>query len=149
LLGCYMCLVAVPAVSGGRVKELDAFYVLSEPQHLERLLALLRGNWRAFAQAGHPIMVHLMPEHARRSLDQNRALWRLLSMIAESAWVQGKQFDKNAWAEFFKRQFLPLIEGPDGEYYPTSTSSLNVGQFSHFLDQIEAYAASELGLELA
>ena len=121
--------------------ELDTTYVVRDSIVMEKLFAFIRGNAKAMAEAGHPMVCHLMAENAKRSLDQNRRLWALLQEIADSAWVSGRQYSKDSWAEAFRHKFLPKIDGPDGSY-PVSTTSLNVKQFSQYLEQIQAYAAA-------
>jgi len=131
------------------MSDLDVFYVLRDAVIAERLQAFVRANWTGMAQRGQPMLIHLMTEKAERSLSQNKYAWSILTDIAENGWVDGRQFGKEAWMEFFKRKFLPLIEGPGGEYYSTSTTTLSVKEFSQFIEKISAYAATELGLEIA
>jgi len=130
------------------MQDLDATYVLRDSVIAQKFFAFVKGNWPAMAEHGKPMVAHLMTESSKRSIDQNRLYWRLLSDIADSAWLDGAQFSKDAWHEHFRDAFLPKIETPSG-LKPVSTSSLNVGQFSRYIEQIEAYAASELGIELA
>ncbi len=130
------------------MSEFAQSYIIRDPVILERVLAVIRGNWRAMAQAEHPMTCSLGTESDKRSLDQNRLYWALLSDIAESAWIDGRQFSKDAWAEHFRAMFLPKIESPSGSY-PVSTTSLTVREFSDYIGRIEAYAVSELGVELS
>jgi hypothetical protein len=129
------------------MSELDAFYVVRDEKILARVISVINGNWRGMLATGHPMLVHLMSENARRTIEQNRLYWKLLSNMAEGAWVAGRKYDKDAWHEHMRMLFLPRLEGPDGSSYPVSTSSLNVKQFAAYIDQIEAYAANDLGIE--
>jgi len=122
-------------------------YVIRDPLILERVLAVIRGNWRAMAQSGHPMTCQLGAESDKRSLDQNRLYWALLSDISDNAWLDGRQFSRDAWHEHFRALYLPKIESPSGPY-PASTKSLTVAEFSRYIEKIEAYATSELGIEL-
>lgn len=129
------------------MSEFNFSFVIRDPLILERVLAVIRGNWRAMAQSGHAMTCQLGTESDKRSLDQNRLLWALLSDISEHAWVDGRQFSRDAWHEHFRAMFLPKIESPSGSY-PVSTTSLTVREFTDYINRIESYAAMELGLEV-
>ena len=83
-----------------------------------------------------------------RTKAQNRRYWGrgVLSQIAEQAVVGGKQFSTEVWHEQFKRQFIGVEELPDGSVRGKSSTKLTTAQFSDFCAQVEAYAASELGV---
>jgi hypothetical protein len=72
----------------------------------------------------------------KRTPAQNRRYWGkgVLAQIAEQAAPGGKLFDAETWHEQFKRQFIGVIEMPDGR------------EFCKFSDKVEAFAASELGV---
>jgi len=129
--------------------DLDVFYVLRDAVIAERLQAFVRANWAGMAQRGQAMVVHLMTEKAERSLSQNRFYWRLLTDIAENAWVGGRRYSKDAWHEYFRERYLPKLEGPLATEHAASTASLTVKDFSAYMERIEAHAASELGIELA
>lgn len=127
--------------------EFSQSYVIRDPLILERVLAVIRGNWRAMAQSGHAMTCQLGTESDKRSLDQNKRMWALLQDIADNAWIDGRQFSKDAWHEHFRAMFLPKIESPSGDY-PVSTASLTVREFTDYINRVESYAATELGLEV-
>jgi hypothetical protein len=131
------------------MSDFFASYIIRDEKILARALAMIRGNWQAMAASAHPMVVHLSTEAATRSQEQNRRYWALLADIAASAWVDGKQFSKDAWHAHFVGLLLPKIEGPHGEMFPVSTTTLTVREFAHYMGQVEAYAATELALELA
>ena len=83
-----------------------------------------------------------------RTKAQNRRYWGrgVLSQIAEQAVVNGRQYDAEVWHEQFKRQFIGVEELPDGSVRGKSSAKLTTAQFSEFCAQVEAYAASELGV---
>lgn len=126
----------------------DVTYVIRDEALFSKCLAFIRANWKAMQDRGEPMLVHLSAETARRSVQQNSRYWALLSDISASAWVDGKQFSRQAWHEHFRQQYLAKIEGPDGVLYPVSTTDLNVREFSQYIGQIEAHAVCDLGLEL-
>ncbi len=84
----------------------------------------------------------------KRTTAQNRRYWGrgVLSQIAEQAVVGGRQFSTEVWHEQFKRQFIGVEELPDGSVRGKSSAKLTTAQFGEFCAQVEAYAASELGV---
>lgn len=116
------------------------------------LVAFVRANAPAFASKGEPLRVIVTAEERQRNQQQNRFYWgAVLKQIAEQAWVEGRQFDKDAWHEYFARKYGVCDELvlPDGEIITRrkSTTQMSVGEFSTYLNQIQAYAAGELGVE--
>jgi hypothetical protein len=84
----------------------------------------------------------------KRTPAQNRRYWGkgVLAQIAEQAAPGGKLFDAETWHEQFKRQFIGVIEMPDGSVRGMSSKDLSTDEFCKFSDKVEAFAASELGV---
>jgi len=84
----------------------------------------------------------------KRTAPQNRRYWGrgVLAQIAQQATVNGRLFDAEVWHEQFKRQFIGVIELPNGQVVGKSSTDLTTEEFSAFCDQVEAYAASDLGV---
>lgn len=84
-----------------------------------------------------------------RTLQQNARYWGrgVLAQISKKAVVGGRRFSADVWHEQFKRQFLGVDELPNGEIVGRSSAKLSVTKFSEFVDQVEAYDATELGVE--
>lgn len=84
----------------------------------------------------------------KRTKAQNRRYWGkgVLAQVAEQAVVGGKQYSAETWHEMFKRMFIGVEELPDGQVVGKSSRSLTTSEFSDFCTQVEAYAASELGV---
>lgn len=84
----------------------------------------------------------------KRTKPQNRRYWGkgVLAQIAEQAVVGGRQFPAEVWHEQFKRQFIGVVELPNGDVIGQSSTGLSTADFSAFCDQVEAYAATELGV---
>jgi hypothetical protein len=84
----------------------------------------------------------------KRTSKQNRRYWGkgVLAQVAAQAVVNGRQFGAEVWHEQFKRMFLGVIELPNGDVIGRSSTGLSTAEFSTFCDQVEAYAASELGV---
>lgn len=83
----------------------------------------------------------------KRSIPQNALYWMWMSCIAEELGS-----DRNQCHEDFGNMFLPKIQvkGIGNEYNerPVSTTTLDTAQFTAYLDQVQAFAASELGIVL-
>ncbi len=84
----------------------------------------------------------------KRTAAQNRRYWGrgVLAQIAEQAAPGGKLYSTEIWHEQFKRQFIGVIELPDGQVIGKSSTDLSTKEFCNFCDEVEAYAATELGV---
>lgn len=90
--------------------------------------------------------VTIVRHKERRTVDQNRLLWLWLNCISDET---GQ--DKNDLHEYFKQKYL----GFDTRtmfgvqvYKSVSTSSLDTKQFTQYLEHIQAFASTELGIYL-
>ncbi len=83
-----------------------------------------------------------------RTAKQNKRYWSrgVLAQVAQQAVVNGKQYSAETWHELFKRMFIGVEELPDGAVIGKSSTALTTAEFSDFCTQVEAYAASELGV---
>lgn len=116
------------------------------------LVAFVRANAAIFAERGEPLRVIVTAEEKQRNAAQNRFYWgAVLKQISEQAWVDGRQYDKGTWHEYFARAYGVCEEMtlPDGELITRrmSTSDMSVGEFNTYLNQIQAHAAGSLGVE--
>ena len=84
----------------------------------------------------------------KRTPKQNRRYWGngVLKQVAEQATVNGRLYPAETWHELFKRKFIGVVELPNGEVVGQSSTGLTTAQFCDFSDQVEAYAATELGV---
>jgi hypothetical protein len=84
----------------------------------------------------------------KRTKPQNRRYWGrgVLAQIAEQATVKGRLYSAEVWHEQFKRQFIGFEELPNGQIVGKSSADLTTEEFSNFCAQVEAFAASELGV---
>lgn len=96
------------------------------------------------APAGYVVVL----QEPTRTLEQNARYWSngVLAQIARRATVNGQRFSAEAWHEMFKRMFIGLDELPDGTVVGKSSKKLGKKAFSDFCAQVEAYAATELGV---
>ena len=101
------------------------------------------GHW---LQAGKSLV--LTVSLRKRTKPQNRRYWGkgVLAQIAAQATVNGRLFSAETWHEMFKRQFIGVIELPNGSVIGKSSTELTTGEFSEFCQEVEAYAATELNV---
>lgn len=115
------------------------------------VVAFIRANAPAFAERGEPLRVIVTADEKRRNSQQNRMYWgAILKDISEQAWLNGQQFNKDVWHEFCARKYGVCEEMtlPDGEIIlkRKSTTEMSVGEFSDYMTQVQAFAAS-LGVD--
>jgi len=106
----------------------------------------IRENAAEQARIGQPLVVSVDAYQAKRSGEQNRRLWALMTDIAEQAVIDGARFSKEAWFEHFKSEFAPKQEGPRG-LVAVSTTQMTKQQFADFMTRIEVAAVQTLGVE--
>lgn len=133
--------------------------VLRSDADAQALHVVLKSNRAPMAEAGTPLQVTVTIYRATRKQEQNSLYWVILGQIAEQAWVAGRRFDAETWHVHCKRNFLPeknergadkwrLLPNGDRELVMSSTD-LNVSEFSTYLNEVQAYAATELGVQLS
>lgn len=123
-------------------------FILRDPEHARRLIDFLKATAGPQAAAGRPWCVSVDEYHARRSNEQNRLLWAILTEIAEQVELEGKRFAKEAWYAHYLDLYAPKQEGPSG-LVPVGSSQMTKEQFANFVTQIECHAVQELGVEFA
>lgn len=123
-------------------------FVLRSPEHGHQLVSYIKAIAGPAAAAGRPLVVEVGEYNQRRSNEQNRLLWALLTEIAEQVELDGKRFSKEAWHEHFKDMFAPKQEGPGG-LVAMSTSQMNKQQFQEYVTRIEVHSVQTLGVEFA
>lgn len=83
----------------------------------------------------------------RRTLSQNRLYWLYIACIMDET----GENDREALHNYLRRKFLPvhrIMIGSEEAEKLTSTTELNTGQFTRYIDSIVVWAASELGIAL-
>lgn len=82
----------------------------------------------------------------KRSLNQNSLYWKWLGIIAQETGHEADELH-----EYFKAKFLPPVfvelEG-EAEAIRRSTTKLNTQDMSDYMDKVNAFAASQLGIIL-
>ena len=80
----------------------------------------------------------------KRSLEQNRYYWAVLTDISEQV-VPGRAYEPSVWHEYLRALFLPerMIELPDGsvKMVEASTSELRVNEFTEYLEKVIKWSA--------
>ena len=80
----------------------------------------------------------------KRSLEQNRYYWAVLTDISEQV-VPGRSYEPSVWHEYLRALFLPerMIELPDGsvKMVEASTSELRVNEFTEYLEKVIKWSA--------
>lgn len=122
-------------------------FILREERNAQALWAFLKANWKELAKVGKPLQITIGPEQTQRSIQQNKRYWAILRIISETGWIHGKQFESEAWHWYFRKKFIGMIDSPDGDGVPMSTTKLSVEEFAEYMTQVEAFAATELGVE--
>lgn len=107
-------------------------------------------------EAGKRVSIKAEELQDDRTLRQNAFYWGpCLKDISEQASIAGQKYSKDAWHELFKREFLPRkvtkakVAGRKKTVVSVSlgsTAALSVRQMSKYLDQLQAFAATELGV---
>ncbi|WP_186158964.1 recombination protein NinB [Burkholderia gladioli] len=127
-------------------------FVIRNGSIWSNVVAFVRANAKVFADRGEPLRVIVTAEERKRNSEQNRFYFGVvLRDISAQAWVDGQQFGKAAWHEYFATQYGVMEEMrlPFGEIVlrRKSTTDMTVGEFSTYMNQIQAYAANTLGVE--
>lgn len=126
-------------------------FVIRNPDIWQAFCTVVKTNAKGFSDKGTPFRIILTTDSAKRNELQNRRYWGyLLKNISEQAWVNGQQFDKDIWHEYMARKFgvLEEIILPDGEIITRrkSTTQMTVSEFGEYMENVESYAALNLGV---
>lgn len=133
-------------------------FILHGLTQANRLIAFLRENAKPAVDRGRPLAVRVYEYKPSRSGDQNALMWVWLEQIAQQYAPGGQCFAAEAWNIEMKRQLLPeetasgipkWVVLPSGEREIfMSTTDLNVGEMTEYLNRLQALAASEFGVQL-
>ncbi|MNY37728.1 NinB protein [compost metagenome] len=123
-------------------------FVLRDDNNAQAFWGFLKNNWRQMASAGKPLAVSVTEHRAQRSTQANKRYWAVLNDIASHAYLDGRQYSVQAWHAYFAANFIGCEDLPGGGTTAISTTTLNVEEFSAYLERILHFAATELGVEL-
>jgi hypothetical protein len=104
-----------------------------------------------FVMQDKRVLMIITSDEAKRNNAQNARLWGYIyKQITEQAWVNGRQFPADVWHEMFCRKFWVCDDVilPDGEIVSRRKSStdMTIAQFAKYMNDVESYAAGELGV---
>jgi hypothetical protein len=117
------------------------------------MLAFVRSNAKPFAEKGTPLRV-IVTEEEHDRVDEQIAYYFgvVVKTIAEQAWIGGRQYSKDEWHEELAKRFLPSKELtlPSGEIVikrgSVARGHISFKKMTKFIQEVEAFAASELGV---
>lgn len=115
---------------------------------------------RRLWEEGHErLAVTVQPEEDAKTAQQGRFYWGVvLREMSEQARIEGQRYSAEAWHELCKRQFLPRITkrvrvaGKPKPIVTTtigSTQGLSVKQMSAYIEQVMAFAQTDLGVKFS
>jgi hypothetical protein len=106
------------------------------PQNLPNLIAKLQ------ALDGLGWVINVSQRKSKRTIDQNRRLWKLYRSIGDFT-----GHSENEMHAYFGNEFLKEHKDIMGKVVETikSTADLNTAQMAEYQQKIEAFAATNLG----
>lgn len=114
------------------------------------LMTTIYNNLGAWLEANAELEVSIRPYNSKRSIEQNRRLWKIYGELADKAWVNGRRYSAETWHEYCKGMFLgyELKAMPDGTELktPISTTTLNTAEMTDYQNRLQAWAAGNFGL---
>lgn len=126
-------------------------FIITSSLPMQQLAKFLTFNAKAMNETGTPIRVIVTTGGEKRNTEQNKRLWKLYEKVSEQAWVNGQQYSKDIWHEYSANLYMPKVEFilPSGEIVSRrkSTSELTVKEFSEYMNKVEVYAVTELGVQ--
>lgn len=117
--------------------------VLFNPQQAHAVLASLWASIKAELMAGHRLTVKVEPE--KRSSEQNKRLWAMLTDISEQVEWHGVRLSPEDWKAVFTAAMKRnrIVPGIDGGFVVLgqSTSKMTKAEFSELIELIDAFGA--------
>ena len=114
------------------------------------LMTTIYNNLGVWLEANAELEVCVRPYNSKRSVEQNRRLWKIYGELADKAWVNGRRYSAETWHEYCKGMFLgyELKAMPDGTEIktPISTTTLNTAEMTDYQNRLQAWAAGNFGL---
>lgn len=114
------------------------------------LMTTIYNNLGAWLESNAELEVCIRPYKSKRSVEQNRRLWKIYGELADKAWVNGRRYSAETWHEYCKGMFLgyELKAMPDGTELktPISTTTLNTAEMTDYQNRLQSWAAGNFGL---
>lgn len=108
--------------------------------------------WNAAKGLDRPFEIVLRFLKDKRTIEQNRRMWKLLREVAGTVWVEqdeGKprQYADKVWHLYFREKFIGVeeTEMPDGTVRrePISTTKLDVEGMTTYMNEIERWCVEQ------
>jgi hypothetical protein len=107
--------------------------------------------WNAARGYDRPFEIVLRLLKDKRTVEQNRRMWKLLREVAATVWVdvdgKQRQFADKVWHVYFREQFIGAeeTEMPDGSVKrdPISTTKLDVEAMTEYMNRIEQWCVEQ------
>ena len=114
------------------------------------LMTTIYNNLGVWLESNAELEVCIRPYNSKRSIEQNRRLWKIYGELADKAWVNGRRYSAETWHEYCKGMFLgyELKAMPDGTELktPISTTTLNTAEMTDYQNRLQAWTAGNFGL---
>ena len=119
------------------------------PQTAQGFLNQVQENLSAWL-AKDNLDITIRPHKSKRSIEQNRRLWRIYGELSDKAWVNGRRYSAETWHEYCKGVLLgfDIKAMPDGTEVktPISTTTLNTAEMTDYQNRLQSWAAGEFGI---
>lgn len=119
-------------------------------QNMRPLMTTIWNNLQGWLKESPDLEISIRPYKSKRSIEQNRRLWKIYGELADKAWVNGRRYSAETWHEYCKGYFLgfELKAMPDGSELktPISTTTLNTAEMTDYQNRLQAWAAGNFGL---
>ena len=99
------------------------------------LMTTIYNNLGVWLESNSELEVCIRPYNSKRSIEQNRRLWKIYGELADKAWVNGRRYSAETWHEYCKGMFLgfELKAMPDGTEVKTPITSIRLYSFIKLL----------------
>lgn len=119
------------------------------PQNARGVMRSIWDNLNGWFENGN-LEITIRPRKSKRSVEQNRRLWKIYGELADKAWANGRRYSAETWHEYCKGAFIgfDVRMMPDGTEakIPVSTTTLNTAEMAEYQNNIQAWAAIEFGI---
>lgn len=119
------------------------FYVAAE----EGIQALARAL-RVQIEQDRKLSVVVRDWDAKGAPRDHRRYRAIVAHVAEQVQLSGKRMSRTTWHQFFKEKFLHPVDRPGMLPAIPSIGELQRKALREFVNEVEAYAATELGVAL-
>ena len=114
------------------------------------LMTTIYNNLGVWPESNAELEVCIRPYNSKRSIEQNRRLWKIYGELADKAWVNGRRYSAETWHEYCKGVLLgfDIKAMPDGTEVktPISTTTLNTAEMTDYQNRLQSWAAGEFGI---